>query len=224
MDEKVRDERRRRGALPAMTKARWLACTDPSGLLLAAGERATERKVRLFCVACCRRVLHLAPKGKQKTAETVLAVAERYADGGATKAERLKAEKTARGSYMMVHATLPARCTPSDAFYASGHACAFASYGKQGVAEDVTQAEQVALARDILGPFRPVAPDPNWLTSTVVALARGIYDERAFDRLPILADALQDAGCENEDVLTHCRGPGPHVRGCWVVDLVLGES
>jgi hypothetical protein len=73
-------------------------------------------------------------------------------------------------------------------------------------------------------PFRPVAVDPAWLTSTVVQLAQGIYDDRAFDRLPILADALQDAGCDNDDVLNHCRGDGPHARGCWVVDLVLGKS
>jgi hypothetical protein len=73
-------------------------------------------------------------------------------------------------------------------------------------------------------PFRPAAADPRWLTTTVLALARGIYAERAFDRLPILADALQDAGCGNEDILTHCRGPGSHVRGCWVVDLVLGKG
>jgi hypothetical protein len=79
------------------------------------------------------------------------------------------------------------------------------------------------LFRDIFGnPFRPVSLDPAWLTSTVVLLAKGIYDDRAFDRLPILADALQDAGCDNDDILGHCRGPGPHVRGCWVVDLVLG--
>ena len=83
----------------------------------------------------------------------------------------------------------------------------------------------VALLRDILGnPFRPVALDPEWRTSTVVALAQGIYEERAFDRLPILADALQDAGCENEDILNHCRSKGPHVRGCWVVDLLLGNE
>jgi hypothetical protein len=66
--------------------------------------------------------------------------------------------------------------------------------------------------------------EPAWLTSTVIALAKGIEDERAFDRLPILADALQDAGCDNADILDHCRGPGPHVRGCWVVDLVLGKE
>ena len=84
----------------------------------------------------------------------------------------------------------------------------------------------IPFLRDIVGnPFRPVAVDPGWLTSTVVDLARGIYAERAFDRLPILADALQDAGCENADILGHCRDPqAVHVRGCWVVDLVLGKS
>jgi hypothetical protein len=66
--------------------------------------------------------------------------------------------------------------------------------------------------------------DSSWLTSTVIALARGINDERAYERLPILADALQDAGCDYADILDHCRGPGPHVRGCWVVDLVLGKE
>jgi hypothetical protein len=81
------------------------------------------------------------------------------------------------------------------------------------------------LFRCVVGnPFRPVALDQSWLTPTVRALAQGIYQDRGFDRLPILADALQDAGCENADILTHCRGPGPHVRGCWVVDLVLGKE
>jgi hypothetical protein len=82
-----------------------------------------------------------------------------------------------------------------------------------------------SLVRCIFGnPFRPATLDPAWRTDTVVALARGIYDDRAFDRLPILADALQDAGCDNDDILNHCRDAGPHARGCWVVDLVLGKS
>ncbi|MBM3981841.1 MAG: hypothetical protein FJ304_16510 [Planctomycetes bacterium] len=72
-------------------------------------------------------------------------------------------------------------------------------------------------------PFRPVAFDPAWRTDTAVALARQMYESREFSALPILADALQDAGCDNEDVLNHCREPGTHVRGCWVVDLVLGK-
>jgi hypothetical protein len=81
------------------------------------------------------------------------------------------------------------------------------------------------LLRDIFGnPFRPVAFDPEWRTSTAVALARGMYEARDFAPMPVLADALQDAGCEGPDILAHCRGPGPHARGCWVVDLVLGRS
>jgi hypothetical protein len=84
---------------------------------------------------------------------------------------------------------------------------------------------QTAVLRDIWGnPFRPAAFDPSWRTSTAVAVAEPIDAERAFDRLPILADALQDAGCDDEQLLGHCRGPGPHVRGCWVVDLVLGRE
>ncbi len=81
------------------------------------------------------------------------------------------------------------------------------------------------LLRDIFGnPFRPLAFDPNWRTSTVVAIAKSMYESRDFSPMPILADALQDAGCEHADILDHCCGTGPHVRGCWVVDLVLGKS
>jgi hypothetical protein len=84
---------------------------------------------------------------------------------------------------------------------------------------------QAELARDIFGnPFRPVAFSPAWRTDTAVALARQMYGSRDFGAMPILADALQEAGCDSEEVLSHCRGPGPHVRGCWVVDLVLGKE
>ncbi|QDU18833.1 hypothetical protein ETAA1_07290 [Urbifossiella limnaea] len=92
-------------------------------------------------------------------------------------------------------------------------------------ARSTETAEQVRLLRDIFGnPFHPVALDPAWRTEAVVGLARGAYEDRAFDRLPVLADALEDAGCADGAVLAHCRGPGPHVRGCWVVDLVLGKT
>ncbi|MCE9566659.1 MAG: hypothetical protein K8U57_31940 [Planctomycetes bacterium] len=81
------------------------------------------------------------------------------------------------------------------------------------------------LLREIFGnPFRPVAFDPAWGSDTVMSLAKHIYESRDFSAMPILADALQDAGCDNADILNHCRGNGPHVRGCWVVDLVLGKS
>src|SRR5262249_23115519 len=76
------------------------------------------------------------------------------------------------------------------------------------------QATHGGILRDVIPtPFRPVTADPSWLTSPVVTLARGIYADRAFDRLPILADALQDAGCDHPDILAHCRSDGPHARG-----------
>jgi hypothetical protein len=87
------------------------------------------------------------------------------------------------------------------------------------------RAAQAELVRCIFGnPFRPVTPDPSWRTSTVVALAQQMYESRDFAAMPILADALQDAGCVDEAVLDHCRTDGPHVRGCWVVDLLLGKE
>jgi hypothetical protein len=86
-------------------------------------------------------------------------------------------------------------------------------------------AAQCHLLRDIFGsPFRPVAPAPAWNDDAVRKMAQATYDGRAFDRLPLLADALEDAGCTSADILAHCRGPGPHVRGCWVVDLLLGKK
>jgi len=79
--------------------------------------------------------------------------------------------------------------------------------------------------RDVFGnPFQPVTFAPEWRTDTAVTLARQMYESREFGAMPILADALQDAGCDSTDVLDHCRGPGPHVRGCWVCDLVLGKE
>ncbi len=87
---------------------------------------------------------------------------------------------------------------------------------------------QACLVRDVFGnPFRKVAVDPAWLgwkDGTMVKLAQGIYDDRAFDRLPVLADALEEAWCDNGSILAHCRQPGEHVRGCWALDLCLGKE
>jgi hypothetical protein len=91
-------------------------------------------------------------------------------------------------------------------------------------AEAAEKARQADLIREVLGnPFRPVAISPAWLTSDALALARQMYDACEFGGMPILADALQDAGCDNADVLDHCREPGEHARGCWVIDLLLGK-
>ena len=87
------------------------------------------------------------------------------------------------------------------------------------------EAFSVALFRDIFGnPFRPATFAPEWRTEVAVGIAAKMYDARDFGNMPVLADALQDAGCEHPDILSHCREPGTHVRGCWVVDLVLGKA
>ncbi|MBN9522438.1 hypothetical protein J0H58_28615 [bacterium] len=84
--------------------------------------------------------------------------------------------------------------------------------------------EEQPLLHDVFGnPFRPAAFDPAWRTEAVFALARQVSESRDFATMPVLADALEDAGCADAAVLAHCRGGGPHVRGCWVVDLVLGD-
>jgi hypothetical protein len=92
--------------------------------------------------------------------------------------------------------------------------------------EQLAPTEDVAphFVRDILGnPFRPVAFDPAWRTPSVLGVAQAIYGERRFTELPILADALEEAGCARAELLEHCRRPGEHVRGCWPVDLALGK-
>jgi hypothetical protein len=204
-----------------MTEAEWLAATDPYYMLRFLRGKASGRKFRLFAVACCRRSWECPPGGREVDA---VAVAERLADGLATNAQRREAEASlghagrfAEGS----HSAL--RGNPFWAAMGCAEVTAGASPGEPGV--PVHPIVQAALVRDVFGnPPRPVTADPSWLTSTVMQLAQGIYADRAFDRLPILADALQDAGCENGDVLAHCRSEGPHVRGCWVVDLVLGKG
>jgi hypothetical protein len=90
------------------------------------------------------------------------------------------------------------------------------------------QAKNCELIRDIFGnPHSSPAIDSAWLgwnDRTILKVSQAIYEERAFDRLPILADALEDAGCNVADIVDHCRGPGPHVRGCWVIDLLLDKE
>jgi hypothetical protein len=163
-------------------------------------------------------------------------VVARYAEGGVTGAEldvafdlafdaaselRQRAGETPDAFAQAAHAVSEA-CHPNElaeAVARRAHAAAKAA----GMPDE--SSIHVAFVHDIFGnPFRRVTLDPSWLTSDVVALARAAYEERAFDRLPILADALEDAGCTDAAILSHCRGPGPHVRGCWVVDLILGKE
>jgi hypothetical protein len=187
--------------------------------------RARDRKRRLFAVACGRRVAHLVPN--QKCQEAIELI-ERFADGHLDAAGLT-------GAIAAVTATVKAarvrECDPfllRDLVRRSAHWSALnivtsaSEIATYAAAERLAQAD---LIREIFGnPFRPVAFDPAWHTDTAVSLSRTMYEAREFSAMPILADALQDAGCDHKAILDHCRGPGPHVRGCWVVDLVLGKA
>jgi hypothetical protein len=117
-----------------------------------------------------------------------------------------------------------AACRAREAVFAATKA----SGGDDAIAGASSEAEmqaQMQVLRDVVGaPFSATKSVIAWQTVTVMSLATAIYADRAFDRLPILADALEDAGCDHADILNHCRGPGPHVLGCWPLDLVLGKS
>jgi hypothetical protein len=110
--------------------------------------------------------------------------------------------------------------------------CNHAAPGFSEASRVALREEEAALAgllHDIIGPlpFRQVRIDPSWLVwngGIVRRLAEGIYNERAFDRMPVLGDALEEAGCRDKEVLAHLRSPGPHARGCWVLDLILGKG
>ena len=195
-----------------MTEAEWLACNDPTPMLrFLLASKASVRKLRLFACSWFGDKTHWA-----RVAD-IVAIGERYADGMALQEEVENARSRAiqAGSKQVVWVTvcdgIVGRLMPV--------------FSHEFVALGSDLKGYVHRLRDIFGnPFRPVTLDPRWRSETVVALAQGIYAEHAFDRMPILADALEEAGCDHADVLTHCRDPNAaHVRGCWVVDGVLGR-
>jgi hypothetical protein len=212
-----------------MTEDEWLTATDWRKMRTGAGKgRHSPRKVRLFSAACCRRIQHLFEDART---DAVLEQCEQYADGLITRRQLNKAEAAALkaireavdkfGPNALAWARdAPWRTARDDSIWEGAESCL------RALAPD-TRAElpaQTALFRDVFGnPFRRARVRAEWLTTDVVALARTMYESRDFSAMPILADALQDAGCDNEYVLAHCREfGGVHVRGCWVVDLVLG--
>jgi hypothetical protein len=206
------------------------------------GEKGPERKKLLMVVELMRRVADQLPDSRSLA---VIGVAEAFADGLIPYEQVSAAHKRAEEAYEQ---TPPAPRATEDAARAAARllyeenetaemlvsaagsrAARLAGDGDRraayaaGVAAQETLIAQ--LIREVHGnPFRSVAFDPAWRTDTVALLARQMYDSRDFGAMPILADALQDAGCEDEAVLTHCRAEGPHIRGCWVVDGVLGLS
>ena len=243
-----------------MTEADWWTATGPydwphrlfNWLFYFFG--ASDRKLRLSCVACCRFV---EPFSGGAEYSSLLRLIEAFADGneneervnGAIDSARsrqhdrwnalihteghptLMEEVEDRARRAVLNAGSPYRDRewensrknhPYPCYVAEDVLTAAASLGRRDAAEGST----IHALHDIFGPlpFRDVAVAPAWLTSDVMLLARGIYEEKAFDRMPILADALQDADCDSDDMLNHCRAEKwEHVRGCWVIDLLLGK-
>jgi hypothetical protein len=226
----------------ALTEAEWLSCVKLTPMMNWLQRRGTDRQ---FYLAACAAVRHHDAALRRRFYRDVLDVVERYADGLADKAELRRAHREsaadADDEFLALAESDRKRLTPASRSVAASHAAAHASMPAGGwqaafsAMQSATRigkraeiwAWQCALLRDIFGnPYRRVFLDPRWLSqqaATVGQLADAIYTERAFERLPILADALEEAGCSAVSLLEHCRGPGPHVRGCWVVDLLLGK-
>jgi hypothetical protein len=192
-----------------MTEREWLGSADSKPMLTWLKGRASDRKLRLFTVACMR--MRWAARKGPKYVLASLDTAEAMADG--TGGPRPGDPKLL---HLSKNAHYAAVCTAKwdDEIRGKGR---------------VPRQTQAEMLRDLFGnPFRPAPRLPAtllaWNDGTVRKLAQSIYDERAYDRLPILADALEEAGCTNAAILGHCRSAGPHVRGCWVVDLILGKQ
>jgi hypothetical protein len=179
-----------------MTEADWLAATDPRTMLEFLRGKVSDRKLRRVSLAIL--TADMAPDTNQEY-RTRMEITSRFADGNAS----LQALRNHWGG--------EGNTWPERAYEWALEVTVGESFDSPATAMAIS-----GLLRCIIGnPFRPVAFDPRWLSETVIALATGIYEDRAFDRMPILADGLEEAGCDDADVLTHCRGHAPHVRGCW---------
>jgi hypothetical protein len=217
----------------AMTVADWLACADPQKMLAFLGGKVSDRKLRLFSAACCRHIWALLdPIGKQ-----AVECAEQYADGAETAGEQAKVENLAWWGADALN-------YEEDSIWLAGWAAHGTLEGDgsetpalaaRAVGDQSEPTYQCQLLRDIVGnPFRPVSPDPAWLTwhgGAVRQLVSAVYEERELPsghldaaRLVVLADMLEEVGCTDADVLGHLRGPGVHVRGCWAIDLLTGRG
>jgi hypothetical protein len=223
-----------------MDEKTWWTGDDLAGMKRAACISHSERKLRLFGCACCRRMWPILNRKKLRHA---IEVAERFADGFTNDEERIQAYRSVAKSiqhfdvdstegqealyavvYVLGTANFAGNYAPEMAMDALA-----AALRNQPLAREAEAFVQMELLRDIFGPllFRwiPFAEEwREWRRGCLPKLARTIYEDEHFDLLPILADALQDAGCSDTDVLTHCHSKTRHVRGCWVVDWVLGKN
>jgi hypothetical protein len=226
-----------------MTEHEWLTGESESAMRSFLWGKGTPRKWRLYGCACVRRTwAHLGAEGRH-----LVEVAERFCDGLASRAELSVAQDALVGaippnaSAARQHAWEAAWHLADESAWDAAAEAAWMAYSAESARPagwgDSPHAHAIRLAvlraqcdllRDLFGnPFRPVVLDPAWLTwndGTVPRIARAVADECAFDRLPVLADALEEAGCAHPDVLAHCRRGGEHVRGCWLIDAILAKD
>lgn len=210
-----------------MTEAEWNVCTDSRDMLVLILDRASERKMRLCALSWARSIfrhVETAPRMLQYKSwlaeagwSKQFAAAEAFADDKIERVALRAARQESGGPWNLFREA----CRAKGFSLARVHHCLGYFQSEFNTPSDQEICERT---RDILAPFHSAAINSAWLTRVVAALAVTVYDDGAFDRLPILADALEDAGCTNADILNHCRQPGEHVRGCWVVDLLLGKT
>lgn len=237
-----------------LTEADWKTCKVPQDMTeflrtkhQAARRKAGRRKLRLFACACIRGIWSLLVQPESRQA---VEVAERFADGLATNEELAQARRRARFAtskssletdlqfWQAAEAAVHVASRRFDGgdhisvpHAASGAATAWAfeqtRLGEKG--HDQLKARQLALyadwLRDIVGnPFQSKSLNPTWLTPTVTAIVQTISTDRTYRDLPILADALEEAGCDDRELLDHLRSSGPHLLGCWALDLILNKG
>jgi hypothetical protein len=210
-----------------MTEKEWLQATDPRPMLEFLQGKASDRKFRLLAVACWRRVSHpLADKEHREAVE----IGEQFADG-------LVSDSTRQAFHEVVARMKEQAVAENDFEWA-----AWETFTEIPVSTSIhptwltvhnptpqESRDMCRLLRDVFGPlpFRPISIDPTWLTwhnGLLVSMAQQMYDSRDFSDMTELADGLEEAGCKDRDILGHCRSVIRHVRGCWLVDLVLGKS
>ena len=236
-----------------MTEDEWIHGTDPYELLgsITKQRSFSERKIRLFAVACCHRVLHLLPE--PETQWQCRAAFERAAERAESPAAEVARDPDhlvaalaescggfAAAALSLVHTDpTEAQAYAAHAVYASsgltgtGYAdspamvwsvAADAGAAIDGITDDLEPLVQAEIVRDIFGPYQLVIFKTPSNPPDIVAIAQAIYDDQTFDQLPKLALALEKTGIDHPDILNHCRQRKIHVRGCWVVDLVLGKG
>lgn len=213
-----------------VTEAQWLSTANPKPMLLFLakdGKNLHDRKLRLFACACCRRIWHLLPSDASRQQVATIEDHPEMLNDQCSAIEPANPASSARERNALRAVEYLVRgYANSNALGIALTVASWTSYGDKAEPFDAERTAQAALVRDIFpNPFRPVpAIVESWQTSEVKALAREVYEQRDFTRLPALADALQGAGCADAEILGHFRSDGPHVRGCWALDLVLGET